>query len=61
LTQQGKWVVYGPARLVVDGQEWESEPCFWFKDFKDRLAPWRPSVVGENREDWVVGPSRGKE
>jgi hypothetical protein len=39
--------------------EQESIPALWFRDQAGRVGPYAGSAFGDERDDWVVGPSVG--
>ncbi|MGW5820599.1 hypothetical protein [Streptomyces noursei] len=53
-------VVPEAARLAGVPEEQESIPALWFRDGEGRVGPYLGSAFGDERDDWVEGPSAGK-
>ncbi|WP_328749350.1 MULTISPECIES: hypothetical protein [unclassified Streptomyces] len=60
---RAKVFVFMPeATLAADVQEAEQEsiPALWFRDHEGRVGPYLGSAFGDERDDWIEGPSAGK-
>lgn len=44
---------------LLEGEQ-ETIPALWFRDHEGRVGPYLGSAFGDERDDWVVGPSTGK-